>query len=101
MALLQITTIPIGTSSTSLSSFVVMMQEKLIEYGASFEMHDMSTIIEGNIDELLAIVRALHEIPFAAGATRVVTQISIDDRRDKEVALGDKTQSVQSKLNRS
>jgi uncharacterized protein (TIGR00106 family) len=99
MALLQITTIPLGTGSTSVSSFVAQIHQKLTEEKASFKLGDMSTIIEGDIDELLRIVRAIYDIPFEAGATRVVTQISIDDRRDKVVALGDKTKTVQSLLN--
>jgi uncharacterized protein YqgV (UPF0045/DUF77 family) len=40
----------------------------------------------------------LHELPFAKGVKRVVTRIVIDDRRDKEVRLGDKTKSVQARL---
>lgn len=98
MALLQITTIPLGTGSTSVSSFVAQIQQKLTEEKATFHLCDMATIIEGDIDELLRIVRAIYDIPFEAGAERVVTQISIDDRRDKKVTLGDKTQTVQNIL---
>jgi uncharacterized protein YqgV (UPF0045/DUF77 family) len=41
---------------------------------------------------------ALHELPFAQGVRRVLTHITIDDRRDKEVNLGDKTKSVKERL---
>lgn len=101
MALLQITTIPIGTGSTSVSSFVAQIQQKLAEEKATFQLTDMATIIEGDIDELLRLVRVIYDIPFAAGAERVVTQIVIDDRRDRDVAIGDKTRRVQSLLNNS
>ena len=101
MALLQITTIPLGTPSPSVSSFVAKIQEKLIEEKATFKLCDMATVIEGDIDELLRIVRVIYDIPFDAGAERVVTQISIDDRRDKAVSLGDKTRTVQSLLKNS
>jgi len=94
MALLQLTTIPLGTESTSVSSFVAAVQKKLTEENATFHLGDMGTVIEGDIDELLRLVRIIHDIPFAEGAQRVVTQISIDDRRDKQVALGDKTKTV-------
>lgn len=99
MALLQITTIPLGTDSTSVSPFVAQIQQKLAEENATFKLCDMATIIEGDIDELLRLVRVIYDIPFIAGAERVVTQISIDDRRDKEVAIGDKISSVQTLLN--
>ncbi len=98
MALLQITTIPLGTDSTSVSSFVAKIQTKLEEEKATFQLCDMATVIEGDIDELLRIVRLIYDIPFDAGAERVVTQISIDDRRDKKVSIGDKTRTVQSLL---
>ncbi len=99
MALLQITTIPLGTGSTSVSSFVAQIQQKLVEEKATFKLCDMGTVIEGDIDELLRLVRVIYDLPFLAGAERVVTQISIDDRRDKAVALGDKTRTVQALLN--
>ncbi|WP_197460516.1 MTH1187 family thiamine-binding protein [Thermodesulfatator autotrophicus] len=59
----------------------------------------MGTIIEGDIEELLKIVREVHEIPFKAGAKRVYTALKIDDRRDKEVHLGDKVEHVKKHLN--
>ncbi len=99
MALLQITTIPMGTGSTSVSSFVAQIQRKLEEEKATYKLCDMATIIQGDIDELLRLVRVIYDIPFDAGAERVVTQIVIDDRRDRNVSLGDKTRTVQSLLN--
>ena len=98
MALLQITTIPLGTGSTSVSYFVAKIQKKLEEEKAIFHLCDMATVIEGDIDELLRLVRVIYDIPFDEGAERVVTQISIDDRRDREVSIGDKTKTVQSLL---
>jgi uncharacterized protein YqgV (UPF0045/DUF77 family) len=43
-------------------------------------------------------VISLYEIPFEEGAVRVVTQITIDDRRDKKIKIGDKIQSVIGRL---
>jgi uncharacterized protein YqgV (UPF0045/DUF77 family) len=51
--------------------------------GVTFALNDMGTLIEGEAIELLQLVIALYEIPFEKGAVRVVTQITIDDRRDK------------------
>ena len=66
--------------------------------GLPYELTDMGTIIEGNIDQLLAVAKALHESTFSNGAKRVYTVIKIDDRRDKEVHLGQKTGSVKERL---
>ncbi|MFH2122153.1 MAG: MTH1187 family thiamine-binding protein [Pseudomonadota bacterium] len=98
MALLQLTIIPIGTSTPNLGDYVLTIQKKLTEMGATFTLNDMGTLIEGEATELLKLVITLYESPFIEGAVRVVTQITIDDRRDKKVKIGDKSQSI---INRS
>ena len=42
-------------------------------------------LIHGHAARLLKVAQVLHELPFDQGVNRVVTHISIDDRRDKEV----------------
>ena len=59
---------------------------------------DMGTIVEGSSKELLALAAQLSELPFSKGIQRVVTQINLDDRRDKKAALGDKIESVAERL---
>jgi uncharacterized protein YqgV (UPF0045/DUF77 family) len=39
----------------------------------------------------------MHEVPFKAGAARVVTTIKIDDRRDRDATMDRKVKSVMSK----
>jgi uncharacterized protein (TIGR00106 family) len=59
----------------------------------------MGTVIEGDLDEILRVVRLMHESPFNEGAQRVSTQIKIDDRRDvKTHTLAYKVRSVEEKL---
>jgi len=58
----------------------------------------MGTVVHGQPDMLLRVAQALHELPFQQGVKRVMTHISIDDRRDKEVLLGDKKKSVGARL---
>ncbi len=95
MALLQLTTIPLGTQTPSVGDYVAEIQKELEKTNMPFRLNDMGTVIEGNISELLAIIDKIYEIPFKKGAMRVVTQIVIDDRRDKKVAIGDKITAVQ------
>lgn len=94
MALLQLTTIPVGTESVSVGDYVAAIQIELAKTGLPFQLNDMGTVIEGNISELLGIIEKIYEIPFTKGAMRVVTQIVIDDRRDKQVHIGDKIDAV-------
>nr|WP_145161333.1 MTH1187 family thiamine-binding protein [Paenibacillus terrae] len=99
MAIAEVTVIPIGTATTSLSSYVAQMQQVLAEQkGISYELTSMSTIIEGALPDVWHAIAALHEAPFLAGAQRVSTSVKIDDRRDKASSSAQKLQSVRDKL---
>jgi uncharacterized protein (TIGR00106 family) len=100
VAIAEVTVIPIGTGTTSLSSYVADMQ-KILERqrGITYQLTSMSTIIEGPLNEVFTAIAALHEAPFLSGAQRVSTSVKIDDRRDKPDASSvQKLQSVQDKL---
>ena len=98
MALMHLTIIPLGTDSPSVGDFVVDIQKALKGSGLPFQLTDMGTTIEGDTRDLLQLAGQLAELPFNKGVQRVVTQISIDDRRDKRVSLGDKRSSVTTRL---
>ncbi|MCD1258495.1 MTH1187 family thiamine-binding protein [Paenibacillus athensensis] len=99
MAIAEFTIIPIGTGSTSLSSYVAQLYTELErQEGIRFEMTAMGTLIEGPVDRLFEVIRLIHEIPFMQGAQRVSTSIKIDDRRDKETSIQQKMQAVAEKL---
>jgi len=95
---MHLTIIPLGTGSTSVGGHVAEIQKALEKSGVSYTLTDMGTIVEGSCMELLALAGQLAEIPFAGGVSRVVTQISLDDRRDKAVKLGAKVESVAARL---
>lgn len=99
MAIVEFTIVPLGTKDTSLSKYVadchkVLEGEKNIKY----QLTPMGTIVEGDLDMILAIIRKMHEVPFNNGALRVSTSIKIDDRRDKESSMDRKVKSVKEKL---
>lgn len=98
MAIMQLTIIPLGTQTPSLSQYVTDIEQALLRDGVPHALTDMGTIIEGEPQELLALAARLHELPFAHGVQRVVTQLVLDERRDKDVKLGDKTAAVQARL---
>ncbi|MBD0383906.1 MTH1187 family thiamine-binding protein [Paenibacillus sedimenti] len=100
MAIAEFTIIPIGTATTSLSGYVADLHKELEKHkDVTFQMTAMGTILEGPIDRLLEVIRAVHEVPFINGAQRVSTSIKIDDRRDKQASISQKMQSVADKLN--
>jgi len=95
----EITIVPLGTADTSLSLYVAEVERVLARHPRiKTQLTPMSTIVEGELDDILAAVRDMHEAPFAKGAKRVSTRLAIDDRRDKAATMAGKVQSVQSKL---
>lgn len=99
MAVVDVTIVPVGTASASLSGFVAGCLEVLEgAAGISYQLTPMSTVIEGELGRVLEVVRLMHEQPFLKGAGRVVTTVRIDDRRDKELTAAGKVAAVKAKL---
>ncbi|MCP5103562.1 MAG: MTH1187 family thiamine-binding protein [bacterium] len=95
----QVTVVPLGTGTPSLSAYVAGVEKVLAGYtNIKTMLTPMSTILEGDLDEILTAVREMHEAPFLDGAQRVSTRIGIDDRRDKTVTMEGKVEAVKSKL---
>ncbi len=100
MAVVEISIVPLGTGSTSLSPYVAACEKELRKHcgDLKYELTAMGTIIEGDLDQILTLIRRLHEVPFREGAVRVSTSIKIDDRRDKSSSIEQKIKSVENKL---
>ncbi|WP_373231564.1 MTH1187 family thiamine-binding protein [Cohnella sp.] len=100
MAIIQVTIVPLGTGTPSVSDYVASVHQVLEQSKEEikYQLTPMSTIIEGELDDLLAVVRRMHEVPFENGAMRVSTSITIDDRRDKKGSMEQKLQSIEEKL---
>jgi len=99
MAIVEVSVVPLGTKTPSVSQYVaraikVLEKEKDIKY----EITAMGTIIEGDLDRILAVVRKMHEGTFGDGVARVLTTVKIDDRRDKAQTMGQKVNSLKNKL---
>lgn len=95
----EVTVVPLGTASASLSVYVAALEKALNGFPRLKTMlTPMSTILEGDMDEVMAAVKAMHEVPFRMGALRVSTTLRIDDRRDKPVTMAGKLAAVKAKL---
>lgn len=98
MAVIEVSIVPIGVESTSLSGYVATALEILKGSPVPFELTAMGTILWGDLDEILPVVRRMHESLFEKGVDRVLTQIKIDDRRDRVGTPEQKIRSVVDKL---
>lgn len=99
MAIAEISVVPLGTKSPSVSKYVaravrVLQKEKDVKY----EITAMGTIVEGDLDKILTVVRKMHEGTFGEGVARVLTTIKIDDRRDKPQGMKEKVDSLRREL---
>ncbi len=99
MAIVEVSIIPLGTETPSVSEYVaraveVLQDEKDIKY----ELTAMGTIIEGELERLLALIQKMHQAVFDAGAMRVVTTVKIDERRDKSSSMRSKVESLKREL---
>ncbi len=95
----EVTVVPLGTASPSLSAYVAAVEKVLKKFPRLKSMlTPMSTVLEGEMDEVVEAVKAMHEAPFRMGALRVSTTLRIDDRRDKKISMKSKLAAVKSKL---
>jgi len=98
MVIASLTVTPIGTETPSLSRYVAECARVLDESGVKHTLTPMGSVLEGSLEEILQVVRKVHEIPFTQGVQRVTTRLTIDDRRDKETSAQGKLDSVEKRL---
>jgi len=97
MAVAEVSVAPVGTATPSISEHVARCVDVLDESGLEYRVCPMGTVIEGEVDEILAAVAKMHAIPFGSGAERVLTHLTIDDRRDKTLTMDGKLAAVRAR----
>jgi uncharacterized protein (TIGR00106 family) len=98
VAIMEISVVPLGLGTPSVGDYIAEVVRYLQKEGIPHELTDMGTLVLGHPARLLKVAQILHELPFDKGVQRVMTHITIDDRRDKEVYLNDKVKSVKARL---
>ncbi len=101
MAIVEVSIIPVGTGSPSLSRYIakaIRVLKQSPEAKVKFEINPMGTILEGELEEILHLVRKMHEAIFEEDVRRVVTVMKIDERRDKPQTMEEKVRSVEEKM---
>lgn len=96
----EVSIVPIGTASTSVSDYVAESEKALKKHdNINYSITGMGTQLEGeSIDEILNAIKDMHDAQINKGAKRVYTIIKIDDRKDKNSTLSQKVASVTSKI---
>ena len=94
MIIAQLIISPVG-ENVSLSKFVKTAIGIIKKHNVKFDVNAMSTVIEtGSIDELFSIVSDAHKAFVKMGVKRIMTDLKIDDRRDKDATINSKIKAV-------
>ena len=95
MIISQLSIAPVG-EGTSLSKYVKIALNVLKKNNIKFKTNDMGTVIETkDLESLFKVVEQAHKALIDSGVKRVITELKIDDRRDKDVKIGTKISAVQ------
>ncbi len=89
--------VPMGKES--LSEDVARVIDLIDRSGVEYRLTAMGTIVEGEPDQVWALIRRCHETARAA-SRRVITTISIDDREGRKGAIVGKVDRIEKRLSR-
>jgi uncharacterized protein (TIGR00106 family) len=95
MIIAQLSIAPLGTG-TSVSPYVKIVIDTLKREHVKFQTNPMATVIEcDSLETLFSVVQKAHQAVARAGAQRIITEIKIDDRRDKNATMASKLDALQ------
>lgn len=81
--------IPIG-NGISVRQEISRVVEMLQDHGFVFETHASGTNIEGELEDILRLVKQLHEMLHKEGTVRLVSYLKLETRTDKIPTLAGK-----------
>jgi uncharacterized protein (TIGR00106 family) len=96
----EISIYPMATRTTSVSFYIAKAIEsiKKIE-GLRYEINSMGTILESdNIDTINKATKEMIETVHNLGITRTEIIIKIDSRKDKQVRMEEKVESIKKQI---
>jgi uncharacterized protein (TIGR00106 family) len=97
--LVEFSIIPIG-KGPGLSKEVAGVLKIVDESGLPYKVNPMGTVVEGEWHEVIGLIEKCHKTMLNE-EERVVTKITIDDRKGKSNRIEEKVKSVENRLNKS
>ena len=85
----ELQVIPLG-AGVSVRPQVKRILELLGEHELVLETHAAGTDIEGELDEILAAVKRVHEVMHGEGSVRLLSYLKLETRTDKVPTLAGK-----------
>jgi uncharacterized protein (TIGR00106 family) len=99
MVLLEMSITPLGVGD-SVSRYVAECVELIDQSGLDYDLHAMGTIVEGELDQVLDLMRRCVE-QVARHSDRVTCAAKLDFRRGPGGRIKSKVASVEEKLGRA
>ena len=96
--LVEFSVIPVG-GGESIGGEIAKVLDMVDKSGLPYRANPMGTVIEGEWDEVMALIKRCHEAVLRDGV-RVFTSITIDDRPGKPGRITEKLASVERRLGR-
>ncbi len=81
----QITVTPIGTDNPDITRYIQECLRIAHLSELDFQETPLGTVIRGPFSEVLKVLEKMHKKPFEMGASRVRTQVIIDDFREEDL----------------
>lgn len=95
--ILDLCVVPLGVG-VSVSEYIVACEKIIKEARLKHSLHAYGTNIEGEWDEVMAVVKQCHERVHQLGAPRITSTIKLGTRTDRHQTMSDKVKSVEAKL---
>jgi len=96
--LAEFSILPVGKGE-GLSQYVSQIVKMVDESGLEYRLNPMGTVVEGDWEEVLGLIKRCHH-RMRQFSARVITTISIDDREGAVGRIRGKIESVERALDR-
>ena len=96
----EISMYPIATKTTSVSFYIAKAIESIKDVGnLRYSINSMGTVLESDdIDTINKAVKNMTETVHNLGVSRVEVIIKIDSRRDKQVKMEEKIETIKKQM---
>ena len=97
--LAQFSIVPLDKGA-SVGSEVARVLQIIDNSGLPYKLNPMGTVVEGSWDEVMRLIRTCHD-ETVTGSDRVLTSITIDDRKGMQNRMEGKIASLERRLHKS
>jgi uncharacterized protein (TIGR00106 family) len=91
--------VPVGAGS-SIGDQLAGVLKIVDSSGLPYKVNPMGTVVEGEWDEVMTLVRKCHEAIMKTGE-RAITTIAVDDRKGKPNRIEEKVKSIERRIGKA